>query len=310
MAAGLVLSGCGRKEQQDKAQKLETEPMAVKRVPTADSTWKIAFNSNRDGNFEVYIMNPDGSDLVNLTQNDAADWIFYADTTLVFASNRAGYYPEANFDLYTMDRNGENLRQLTKFPVYESSLSASPDGKSYAVCSEKDGDLEIYLIDSTGNETSRLTDSPFGESDPNWSPDGRQIAYRSNRAGPWAIWVMDADGANGTRITDYPEDQESRDYQGEGPPHWSPDGSKILFFSMRDGDWDIYTIRPDGSELTNLTQTETNETWPSWSPDGRKIAFCSDRLGNYDIYVMKADGADPQKLTSHNDADQGPIWVW
>lgn len=306
----IALCGCGRKEQQDTAGGTLTDLSVPERALTPDSTWEIVFNSYRDGNYEIYAMNLDGSDPVNLTRNDAADWVYDADSLLIFASNRGADYPEGYYDLYVMDREGANLRQITQFPVCDSYLSASPDGGRYAVCSDKDGNMDIYVVDSLGKEQARLTQSPFDESDPDWSPGGKLIAFRSNRSGPYAIWIMGADGSNPVQVTQYAENEKYQGREGEGPPRWSPDGSRILFFSMRDGDWDIYTIRPDGTELTNLSQTESNETWPSWSPDGTRIAFCSDRDGNFEIYVMSADGTDQQRLTDHPESDQGPLWVW
>ncbi len=250
------------------------------------------------------------SELRNLTQNEAADWVYFADRRLVFASDRLGGYVPGEYDLYIMHPDSGETRRLTQFPVYDSYLSASPDGNRFAVCSDKAGNLEIYVIDTLGNELARLTKNHFDDSDPEWSPDGSQMLFRSNRKGAWRIWKMNADGSEPVQLTAYVEREDDEGDLGEGPPKWSPDGSKILFFSHRQGNWDLYTMNPDGSDLQNLTNSGVNESWPSWSPDGKKIAYSSDEEGNYEIYVMNGDGSEPERLTRDPEADQAPVWIW
>lgn len=305
----VLLIGCGQREKSESSQTAVVVQSAAMKPLSPDSTWRIAFTSTRSGNYDVYIMNQDGSDQVNLTGNEAADWVYYADERLVFASNRLGDYREGEYDLYIVHPDSGEARRLTQFPVYDSHLSSSPDGNRFAVCSDKAGNLEIYVIDTLGNELARLTKNHFDDSDPDWSPDGSQMLLRSNRKGAWSIWKMNSDGSNPVQLTKHSGDDTYQAQLGEGPPKWSPDGSKILFFSYREGNWDLYTMNPDGSDLQNLTNSQFNETWPSWSPDGRRIAYCTDQDGNYEIYIMNADGSNPQRLTHDPGADQGPVWV-
>ena len=129
--------------------------------PVSADQWKIAFNSDRDGNYEVYLINPDGSDPLNLTTNEATDWVYFAGEQIVFASDRNGEYRQGDYDLYTTDTRGVVTEKLTRFPVYDSYVSASPDGKRFVVCSRTDGDSEIYIIDNEGNQETQLTDNQF-----------------------------------------------------------------------------------------------------------------------------------------------------
>jgi Tol biopolymer transport system component len=85
-------------------------------------------------------------------------------------------------------------------------------------------------------------------------------------------------------------------------------GGVIAFSSARDGDGDIWTVHPDGTELTNLTDTDTNEIHPFWSPDGSQLVFVSYRTGSSDIFVMNADGTAPTQLTDNAADDWGPAW--
>jgi len=95
----------------------------------------------------------------------------------------------------------------------------------------------------------------------------------------------------------------------ERNPVWSPDGSKIAFASNKNGNWDIFVVNADGTNLTQLTDSPANEVDPTWSPDGSMIAFISDNEGEGDIYVMKADGSDVVNLTNSPSPERDPCWT-
>jgi TolB protein len=91
-------------------------------------------------------------------------------------------------------------------------------------------------------------------------------------------------------------------------PTWSPDSQKIAFYSTRDGDWEIYVIESDGSQLARLTNSPGYDGEPSWSTDGNKIAFASDRDGDSEIFIMNADGSNVVQVTHNNHPDDDPEW--
>lgn len=94
----------------------------------------------------------------------------------------------------------------------------------------------------------------------------------------------------------------------DGSPSWSPDGTKIVFYSERDGNSEIYVMGADGSNPTRLTYTAASEGYPNFSPDGKKISFDTDRDGNFEIYVMNADGSNPTRLTHNTARDVSASW--
>ena len=163
---------------------------------------------------------------------------------IVFTSNRDG-----DWDIYSMDVNGENLLQLTDHPASDEVPACSPDGRRIAFMSERDGSPDLYVMDSGGNNVIRLTNSKFGEYRASWSPDGMKIAFPSIRDGNSEIHAMDADGNNLTRLTKH----EPHDVS----PSWSPDGSKIAFISgppnAQFHPLHIFVMNADGKGLLNLT---------------------------------------------------------
>ena len=90
-------------------------------------------------------------------------------------------------------------------------------------------------------------------------------------------------------------------------PVWSPDGSRIVFYSNRDGNFEIYTIHPDGTNLTRLTHSDAGDGEMTWSPDGSQIAFSSNRDGPNGIYVMNTDGSDLVRLSDTAQVS-APAW--
>jgi len=250
---------------------------------------KIAFVSNIDGDSEIYIMNVDGSNQTNLTENPAVDLhpTFSPDgMRIAFDSDRDG-----NREIYVMNADGSDQIRLTNEPAAEYAPSWSPDGKKIAFHSNRDGNLEIYTMNADGYNQTNLTENPAVDAWPSWSPDGSRITFNSRRDGNPEVYIMNIDGYNTTRLTDNPAN--------DWIPSWSPDGTRIVFFSDRDGNYEIYTMNTDGSDLIRLTNNPAVDDCPSWSPDGQKIAFPSDRDFNLEIFVMDADGSNPVNLTNN-----------
>jgi Tol biopolymer transport system component len=282
----------------------------------ASTNSRIAFQSDRDGNFEIYVMNADGSSLTRLTNHSSTD----VDPTwspdgrkIAFASNRDG-----NGEIYTMNADGSSLRRLTNNPAFDAVPSWSPDGQKIAFASDRfvnSGGAHfwgIYVMEVDGSNVV-ATIAPFSDSDPAWSPDGRRIAFVSIRQGDPVypindILTMNPDGSALSRLTDDPA--------ADGFPAWSPAGSAIAFVTTRDYNSEIYVMNADGSAQTRLTNHDAFDGSPSWSPDGRQIAFSSNRDGdliddgrfNVEIYTMNADGSDVRRLTNSPGSDSQPAW--
>ena len=215
------------------------------------------------------------------------------ESRIIFSSNRDG-----DWDIYSMDVNGNNLLQLTDHPASDEYPACSPNGRRIAFTSDRGVTRDLYVMDSDGSNVVRLTHDNFYESRASWSPEGAKITFSNFRivVGNSEIYAMDANGENEINLTN--------DKWDDVVPSWSPDGSKIAFVSMRDGGFNtpqhIFVMNADGTERRNLTaDTPLRRNWgPTWSPDGRKIAFSSQRLfEGDDIYVMTAEGKELERLT-------------
>ena len=262
---------------------------------------QIAFISDRDGNWEIYVMNADGSGLTRLTDSPTGDF----DPKWSPDGRRIAFM--SAHAIYVVSAEGSGLTRLTDNLGRADSPSWSPDGRRITFASRQYGGEGVYVINADGSGLTNLTESWRSSGSPSWSPDGRRIAFSSTRDGGWEIYVMNADGSDATRLTDHP--------RFEWQHAWSLDGRRIAFTRTRDrsgytndGTGDICVVNADGSGLTNLTESQGWNRSPSWSPDGRHIAFSSDRDENWEIYIMNADGSGVTRLTESQGSDDSPSW--
>lgn len=173
---------------------------------------KIAFISARDGNAEVYVIDADGSNPVNLTQHPGQDhevaWSPDG-TKIAFTSRR-----DSNAEIYVMNADGSQPIRLTHEPGSDYSPSWSPDSKQIAFTSDRDGGLDIYVMNVDGSNVKRITTGGVSWF-PVWSPDGLKIAYNSLSHGWDDIFVMDSDGSDIVHLVDHVQEDDF--------PAWSPD---------------------------------------------------------------------------------------
>ena len=227
---------------------------------------------------------------------------------IVFESNHDGNWL-GNWDIYSMDLNGNNLLQLTDHPAYDKFPTSSPDGKRIAFISERDLTSDLYVMDSDGNNMVRLTQDNFLEGRPSWTPDGARIAFSSFRwvVGNWEIYAMDADGQNVTRL--------AKHRWQDGSPSWSPDELKLRFESARDGRLNtpehIFVMNADGSgKAQSHRRYRLNEKSVPYlvRQMEARLPFQSQHIfegdPRYQIYAITAEGENLEKLT-----EEGNNWA-
>ncbi|MEI6179300.1 MAG: hypothetical protein WCP31_00985 [Chloroflexales bacterium] len=287
---------------------------------------KLALQSNRMGNYDIYIMNADGSGQTRLTDNPADDtepaWSPIVgisglptplpptpeSTAVQGPTGRIAFTAsiDGNNEIFVMNANGMASVNVTNSPADDYDPTWSPDGSQLAFTSKRDGNLDIYVVNADGTNLRRLTTDPANDTNAAWSPDGGRILFNSERVSGNEvfsnadIYVMNADGSGQTNLTN------STSY--EWRPAWSPDGSKIAFEAARDENHDIYVMNADGSGQIRLTNDPGYDEMPAWSPDGSRIVFQTDRDGAYEIYVMQADGSGQTNLSRDAAQDMHPTW--
>jgi Tol biopolymer transport system component len=175
-----------------------------------------------------------------------------------------------------------------------------------------EGGAQIAMIKPDGSGYREVTSGPSNNSFPSMAPDGKRIVYRS--FGP--------DGSEGLRILNLETRVVTTLTTGyDNFPLWSPRGDLILFSRLTGGNYEICTIKPDGTGVKQLTHTRGNDAHQAWSPDGEYILFASSRMGFKDemtytdapqpygeIFVMRYDGTSPQQLTDNQWEDGTPAW--
>lgn len=295
--ATLLLAACtadpARMVVPDAATRSRT-PTAIE-APAADAgaPLSIVFYSNRDGNAEIYLMDPDGSDQTRVTVNTASDVepdLSPNGKQVVFTSTRSG-----NADIWIMDADGANAVNLTKTPATEGWARWSPNGKQIAFQSNRDGNYEIYVVNADGSDLTRVTTYAGVDQWPEWSPNGKVLAFRRDSD----VWTIELRTGELSQLTTDPAlDQMAV---------WSPDGRQLAFMSLREGYCSIFLMNADGSNQTNLTPKASADpaaAWcsrtPAWSTNGKRIYFMSRRpatSADFEIFGMALDGSDLTRLT-------------
>jgi Tol biopolymer transport system component len=278
-----------------------------------DGQW-LTFQSTRDGRAcdQQYVVRIDGTRLTRVSNGEGkttCGWFLPDGERLFFAStHHAGAACPARpdpsngyvwgidpYDIYTVGRDGRDLRRLTSYGVYTAEGVLSPDGKRIVFTSLKDGDLDIYTMNVDGSDVRRLTTTPGYDGGPWWSPDGTKIVYRAWHYAPedsaglrqyrellgqrairpnrMELFVMNADGSDQRQVT--------RLGGANFGPSWTPDGQRIVFSSNhrnpRSRNFDLFVVRLDGTGLEQITTHPEFDGFPMFSPDGRHLVWASNR---------------------------------
>jgi Tol biopolymer transport system component len=280
-----------------------------------DSYGQLVFQSDMDGNSEIYLVDVDGTNLANLTQNPAADSVpaWSPDgSQIAFASNRDRTNENLPDRIFMMNADGSGQHSITGDINVFSPLSWSHITNLIAFVRLEEN-FNVYVINDDGSNTQQLTQNEFLSTNNlfgyisivTWSPDGSQIAFSASRSiDNDQIYVMNADGSGLCHL------KPDSEFASLGAPAWSPDGNRVAFVSGRDGKNDIYVMDVDGTNSQNLTQNSAGDSFfPAWSPNGSQIAFSTDRDGEHlNIYVMNANGSNVRRVTNNQSDNRYPSW--
>lgn len=285
------------------------------------TTSKILFTSARDGNSEVYIMNPDGSEPMRLTKHPAIDQGAVWSPTgeqILFVSNRGDFRPRGTRDLYLMDPDGSNVRRVfkRKIEAWRIDPTWSPDSKQIAYIQR----------DYSGGGTSGMYILTLGEQEPEfigkfsspaWSPDGTEIACETAQPGREWIILMN------TRTRKHERLLPKKALPWQENPSWSATGDKLAFVGnnnplpvVLDRDlhnaWrdrqTIFIVNRDGTGLKQLVEEAGQEAWaPALSPNGEEVLY-TQKINQWNqIFKVDVNSGIQTQLT-HIDRNSGGDW--
>lgn len=202
---------------------------------------KILFGSNRDGNTELYVMNADGSGQTRLTFNptyDGGPARFSPDGKMIaFARSTGIIGPDFyNFNIYTMNADGSDVKQLTTDKEYDTGPIWSPDGHKIAFVSGREHNFDVFTMNTDGSEQINLTKTPENDGPMAWMPDGRSLVITGEaKNGVNQLWLINSDGTGRRQLTSF----EDNDYRVFGYPTIP---GKLVISSRKEGNYEIYLL--------------------------------------------------------------------
>ncbi|WP_110514903.1 LpqB family beta-propeller domain-containing protein [Herpetosiphon llansteffanensis] len=309
---------------------------------SSEPSLPIAFGSKRDGGAEwdTYTMNGDGTSQLLYGSNDSKEtvpysWVRSWDPSKVklFVDSRRGN--GANRQIWMVGADGAMTRVTytdgtptppgvpyqgyVGTPSNDYNASVSPDGSKLAFVSDRSGKPQIFVSYTNGASQTQVTLDDCVNETPSWSADGRYLYWAANcgTSAKYNVYRAELNWLADQPTNDYPYlslelrnkvNLTNSTTSDNGFPRVSPDGTKIVFTSNRDGNSEVYLMNADGSNQTRLTNSSAEDSAPSWKLDGSKIAFDSNRDGNWNIYVMNTDGTGQAQLTNNSADDRWNVW--
>jgi len=249
----------------------------------AHSTWApggatIAFTKATVNQARICLMPADGADVRCITKKGEQNLVpnFSPDgARIAFESDRDG-----NYEIYTMNADGSDVTQVTRTesPTQNYGPKYSPDGTHLLFASNASDPAnpdanDLWLVGLEGTGLKALTSGVNNVESRSWAPDGTRITFSGVVNDIAQIFVMNADGSGMTQITKNPGTAPAfspggifPDMRGDITPVWSPDGARIAYASDIAGNYEIYTMNPDGTNPLRLTTTDANQLSVGWQP--------------------------------------------
>lgn len=278
---------------------------------------KVAFNSDRSGCNDLWVMNTDGTTPLQLTglrgfSEERCNFLprWSPDGSRIsFLSTRA-----RNWGSYVMNADGSNPLYLSAPLQHDTTgvwpVGWTPDGRVVLQAAKAGAPVQTYVVKADGTGLAPLL-AP-GDDSPAWSPDGSRMAFISNRDGTPRLHLSRADGSDVRKLSNLSGVDVFAPLWGyleNGHSPWSPDGTRIAFMNFAGQTSAIYVVNADGSGLRRLTDPALDARFNGWSPSGTRIAFTGTTAGVKDVYVINADGTGLVNLTPGASHESDALWL-
>jgi Tol biopolymer transport system component len=239
-------------------------------------------------------------------------WIAYTDVKIISAQEEKFIYNIFKLNLLDPGAQPLNLTYNDDSNIGYMYPNWSPDGKKITFHKVTKINLtktksELFMMDENGKNIQMISTAPISPGnlnvenllydwEPSWSPDGTEIVFSSNRStltsdpNNYQLFIMDLSTLKIRQVTHLFGSCET--------PAWSPDGTEIAFMSNQTGSYNIWIIRPDGTNLRRVTNGPSADRFPRWLPDGSRIIFHSDRDQNFELYTVSPDSTNLTQLTN------------
>ncbi len=265
--------------------------------PTPTRAYKIAFASNRDGNYEIYTADADGRNVQRLTFSSFNEYPFdwSSDGSKISYTLSVEDENEWRYFIYTANTDGSDQKPIREEPGGSDYWPVfSPSGREAVFYSNRGGNRDIYRIGVDGSNPRQLTFSESDDIRPDWSPDGGRIAYTSERDGNWQIYLLDLQTGQERKITS--------GIVNNRQPAFSPSGAEIAYHSVTgevgDSISELFVLDLETLETRQVTRFGKDACCANWSPDGAFIYFMMSELGEdeWDIHRISPGGGFPETI--------------
>ena len=282
--------------------------------------YNVLFDEEND-DYEVFIMNIDGTNPRNITNLKGVEWIYDATgKDVYFISDKDT--ANRNYFLYKTDLRRKKPKQVFDTRLADSWMDSRKNGSELIVRPHRSVDTAFYIIDSLGKIKSRIAPPLAYFNDPAFSPDGNKIvfrgateAFKKDSGYLDELYMMNADGSNLEKLSNYPAADTTAPWYSyhAGPPRWHPTGDFISFQSFRDGKYSLYGISPDGSKEWVLFESDSlHQGWHDWSDNGKWLAIGVSGLDEekYHIQLINWETKEASILTDTTYSyQQAPVFV-